>query len=230
MPGPRPGAPLRYRPVVLRWVGVVLLLGLGGGAGAAPPTEAGAGGIEIAYLNQTYTDLAGEIAPIGEGPLTIRLASPAHRVTLHRNRLVLVPNAGGDPEAWVEAEFEGRGDLVAHVEGGPMATRFEDRVAAPRQTLRLRGKARVARDPQGYTVFLVAAPPSAPVEIRSGVVADIVGVCESLAILGALDCGRLERALSRVNVPLRPERTAVRLPRERLSAAEIAYLDRFAAP
>lgn len=207
-----------------------MLLGLAAGAGAAPPVDAGSGGIEIRYLNRTYTDLDGEIAPIAEGPLAIRLASPAHQVTLHRNRLVLLPAAGGDPEAWVEAEFEGRGDLVADVEGGPMATRFEDRVAAPRQTLRLRGRARVTRDAHGYTVALVDTPPSAPLEIRSGLVADVVGVCESLAIFGAVNCGRLERALSRVNLPLRPERTRMHLPRERLSADEIAYLDRFAAP
>ena len=34
------------------------------------------GGIQIGYLNRTWTDLAGEASPVEEGPLSVRLRSP----------------------------------------------------------------------------------------------------------------------------------------------------------
>jgi hypothetical protein len=208
-------------------VGLVGLLGLLVAATSAPPADRG---IELEYLNQTHTNLKGELAPIQEGPLEIQLNSPNPRLTLHRNRLVLTPSASGDPDAWVEAEFEGAGDLVAHVEGGPVATQFQDHVVAPRQVVELRGKARVARDDEGYTLRLVKAPPSVPIRIRSGIVDRCVALCNGMGLFAAVDCGRLERALSTVQVPLRSEDPTLRIPRTRLSATDRTYLDRFVRP
>jgi hypothetical protein len=203
------------------------LLGLLMAASPAPPAHRG---IELAYLNQTYTDLDVAITPIREGPLAIQLGSPSHRMTLHRNRLVLNPRASGATDAWVEAEFEGTGDLLAQVEGGPMSTRFQDYVVAPRQVVQLRGKARVTRDAESYTLRLVEAPPNVPVRIRSRVVGRCVALCRGLGLFAVADCGRLERSLSTVRVPLDSGRTALRLPRARLSATDRSYLDRFVRP
>jgi hypothetical protein len=205
----------------LGWVG---LLGLLAAASPAPPTDRG---LELAYLNQTHTDLEVAPVPIREGPLAIQLSSPRHRVTLHRNRLVLSPRPGDDPDAWVEAEFEGAGDLVADIEGGPMATRLRDHVVAPRQVVVLRGKARITRDAESYTLRLLEAPPSVPVRIRSGVISRCVAFCRGLGVLAVADCGHLERSLSTVQVPLDADQAALRLPRAQLSAADRSYLDRF---
>jgi hypothetical protein len=207
-----------------RRLGLVGLLGLLVAATPAPPADPG---VELAHLNQTYADLDLDLAPIREGPLSVQLSSPRHRITLHGNRLVLRSNASGDPDVWVEAEFEGAGDLVADVGSGSMTTRFRDHVVAPRQVLRERGRARITRDAEGYTLRLLEAPPSVPVRIRSGVVGRCVALCNGLGLLAVVDCGRLERALSTVRVPLDAERAALRLPLAELSPRLRAYLDRF---
>lgn len=210
-----------------RRLGFAGLLGLLVAATPAPPEDPG---IELAFLNQTHTNLDIELAPIREGPLAIHLSSPSHQMTLHRNRLVLSPSAGEDPDARVAAEFEGAGDLVADVEGGSLATRLRDHVVAPRQIVELRGKARVTRDAEGYTLRVMEAPPSVPVRIRSGVVGRCVALCRGLGLLAVVDCARLERALSTVRVPLRSDQATLRLPRAQLRASDRAYLDRFVPP
>jgi hypothetical protein len=186
-------------------------------------------GIQIGYLNRTWTDLPGDARPVEEGPLSVRLRSPRNRITVHRNRLVLAPRPGGAPEARVEAELEGEGQLVADVGDGSFATSFTDRVSAPRQTVRIAGRARITRDAEGYLVTLVDGPASAPLEIRSQAIGRVLGLCEELGWLAALDCGRLRGSLSTVQVPLDGE-VGLSLPRERLAADERAYLDRFVAP
>lgn len=207
-----------------RRLGLVGLLGLLVAATPAPPAGPG---VELAHLNQTYANLELGLAPIREGPLSVQLSSPRHRMTLHHNRLVLRSNGSGDPDAWVEAEFEGAGDLVADVGSGSMTTRFQDHVLAPRQVLRVRGRARILRDAEGYALRVLEAPPSVPVRIRSGVVGRCVALCNGLGLLAVVDCGRLERALSTVQVPLDAEQATVRIPRAELSLTERAYLDRF---
>jgi len=205
-------------------VGFVALLGLLAAALSAPPDDPG---VELGYLNQTHSNLDIEIPPIQEGPLRVRLSSPSHRLTLHHNRLVLQPSGGRDPDAWVEAELEGAGDLVAKIESGSVATQFQDHVIVPRQVVRLQGKARVARDAESYMLRLVEGPSSVPVRIRSGVIDRCVALCKGLGMFTAVDCGRLEKALSTVHVPLRSEETALRIPRAQLAESERAYLDRF---
>jgi hypothetical protein len=170
--------------VTSRRLGFVGLLGLLVAATPAPPEDRG---VELAFLNQTHTNLDIELAPIQEGPLAIHLSSPSHQMTLHRHRLVLSPSASGDPDAWVAAEFEGAGDLVAEVEGVSLATRLRDHVVAPRQFVELRGKARVTRDAEGYTLRVVEAPPSVPVRIQSGVVGRCVALCRGLGHRAYLD-------------------------------------------
>jgi hypothetical protein len=214
---------------VARALGVALFALVALPALADPPAS-DPGGIQIGYLNRTWTDLAGEASPVDEGPLSVRLRSPENRITVHRNRLALAPRAGGDPDARIEAEFEGEGRLVAEVGDGRFATTFTDRVTAPRQSVRVAGRVRVTRDAGAYRVTLVEGPASAPVEIRSEAIRRVLGLCEEIGWLAALDCGRLRGRLSTVHLPLGDDRRTLRLPRERLGAAERAYLDRFVAP
>jgi len=213
--------------VTWQHLGLAGLLGLLMATTSAPPAGQG---VELAYLNQTRTNLDFELAPIQEGPLSIQLSSPSHRLTLHRNRLVLTPGADGDPDVWVGAEFEGAGDLVADLEGGTLATQLRDHVVVPRQVVQLRGKVRVTRDAESYSLRVLEAAPSVPVRIRSGLIDRCVAVCRGLGLLAVVDCGRLERALSTVQVPIRSDQAILRLPNARLSATDRAYLDRFVRP
>jgi hypothetical protein len=187
------------------------------------------GGIEIGYLNRTWTDLGTEGIPVEEGPLTVRLRSPENRVTVYRNRLVLAGRPGSDPDARVEAEFEGEGRLVADVGGGRFATTFNDRVRAPRQRVSVKGRARITRDAKAYHVTLVDGPESAPVKIHSEAIGEVLRFCGDVGWLAALDCERLRASLSTVRVPLGDRGRTLSLPRESLGAQERAYLDRFLA-
>ena len=186
-------------------------------------------GVEIAYLNRTWTHLEGELNPVQEGPLSVRLRSPQQRVSVHRNRLVLAVVRPGESDAQIEARFEGEGQLVADIEGGPFATTLTDRVSAPLQSVRVQGRVRITRDADAYHVRFVDAPASAPVKIQSRLVGEVVGLCEQLGGLAVVDCDRLRESLSTVQVPLGGGDRALRLPREQLGAEERAYLDRFAA-
>jgi hypothetical protein len=191
---------------------------------AAPPSS---DSIQIGWLNRTWTNVEGEVTPVEQGVLTIRLRSPENRVTVHRNRLVLAARDFGDPDATIDVEFEGQGRLVADVGGGAAATSFTDDVVAPRQSVRVQGRARVARGPEAYTVTLTEGPPSAPVKIQSRVIDDVVLLCEDLGWLAALDCEALRGALSTVRIPLAGQDRSVTLPRAQLTPEERAYLDRF---
>jgi hypothetical protein len=193
--------------------------------GAAPAPQA----IQIGYLNRTWTNLEGEVSPVEQGLLSVRLRSPEHRVTVHRNRLALAQRDFGDPDAQIDVDFEGEGRLIADVGSGAAATSFTDDVVAPRQSVRVRGRARVARDAEAYHLTLVDGPPSAPVKIRSRVIDDVVLLCEDLGWLAAVDCDALRASLSTVQIPLAGHDRSVRLPRAQLTPEERAYLDRFVA-
>jgi hypothetical protein len=214
--GVRPRALVRGLPLL------VALAGIGGARGADE-------GIEIAYLNRTWTDLEGELDPVREGPLSVRLRSPQQRVTVHHNRLVLAAVRPGETDARVEARFEGEGQLVADVEGGPFATTLTDRVRAPLQSVLVKGRVSITRDADAYQVRFVDGRTSAPVKIESRLAGEVVALCGDLGGLAVVDCNRLRESLSTVQVPLAGGDRALRLPRESLGAQERAYLDRFVA-
>ena len=111
-----------------------------------------------------------------------------------------------------------------------MGTQLRDHVVVPRQTVPLRGKARVAREAESYRLQLLEMPPSVPVRIRSRVVDRCVAICRGLGLLAVVDCARLERALSTVQVPIRSDQAILRLPKSQLGPTERAYLDRFVRP
>ena len=59
----------------------VLLVASGGAQTAAP------GQLQFGRLNRTYSDVITEIEPIRQGPVTVRLSSPRHQLTV-RNHLL----------------------------------------------------------------------------------------------------------------------------------------------
>lgn len=187
--------------------------------------------IELRSLNGTYTGLDTGLAPIEEGPLTIRLSSPEHRLVVHGNRLTLRRNYRGRFDAAVEIELEGEGRLIADVEGAGINNRFTDEVKAKRQTVEVRGEVRLEAAEDGYRFTVVRPGPAVSLEIESRLAGQIVDVCRVVALLPLFDlgCDRVEAALSVVRIPL-PERGRVLLlPAERLTDEERAFFDRLAA-
>lgn len=188
--------------------------------------------IELRFLNGVYTDLDSDIDPVRQGPLTIRISSPRHQVTVHGNRVWLVPRPDGTLEATVEVDFEGGGDLVAEIEGGGATTPFQDTVTAPRQTVRVTGRTRMEGLAEGYLMTVEEAPPTVTLRIRSELATNLVRVCEALAGFLGLDCSGLEAALSVVTVPLPQPGEQFLVPAALLTPEERAYFDHFlpAAP
>lgn len=191
---------------------------------------AGPGKIELGFLNGDYQELDQRLKPVQQGPLTITLTSPDHRLKVHRNELVFKPRADGVIDARVEVDFEGDGDLVADLEGVGVATRFNDKVAVRRQLMVVEGTARLERIEGGYQVTLVEKPTASPVEIESRMMSQIVDLCsglDSLPLL-ALDCPALDRSLTHLAPPLPEPGEQFFLSSDRLSAKERKFFDRYA--
>ncbi len=189
------------------------------------------GGVtELGFLNGTYSQLAPQLQPIEHSGLKIRLTSPQQELQVWRNQLSFQP-AGGDVFAVdLEVELTGFGELIADLEGAGMSTRFSDRVEAPRQTVKLAGKAKVARTDEGFLVTVLEAPSHLRLVVKSQAIGKILDLCRGLDSIPLLsfDCPGLEQALSRVRVPLPPPGGQVLLPKERLTPAEQAFFARLA--
>lgn len=194
-------------------------------AAAAPPTER----LEIHSLNGVYNDLGSELRPVQRGTLELRVGSPEHRLTVHGNTLTLADEDGdGVVDMELEIDFEGEGLLT--IELVATGTRFEDRVAAPRQTVRMAGRARLARVDGGFDLTVVEAPASVGLRIESGLADKLVGVCKSFAALFAADCDGFAKALAVANVPMPQPGESFFLDDTRLTQQERKALERFASP
>ncbi|HEX3529778.1 MAG TPA: hypothetical protein VH988_22185, partial [Thermoanaerobaculia bacterium] len=95
---------------------------VGPGAQAVP----GAGNLRFERLNRTYSQVALEILPVEEGPVTVRLSSPRNSLVVRSHSLRLEPGAGNSFTADLQVEFLGKGWLVADVEVGGLSTRLQD--------------------------------------------------------------------------------------------------------
>ncbi len=175
-------------------------------------------------MNGVYEDLDSNLQPIEQGSITIRVSSPKHELTVHGNRLTLVPKAGGTLEAAIEVDFEGGGHLIADVE---RIGRFEDQVEAPRQRARAAGTVRLARADDNYLFIVVTGDPYARLEIKSGVANQIVVACRVFAMLMNLPCDGIEKSLAVVRVPMPGPGEQFQVPADLLTDGEKAFLDRF---
>lgn len=185
--------------------------------------------VEIRFVNGIYENLAVEPRPVKQGPLTVKVSSPEHRLTVHGNRLRLERNGDGTIDASMEVDFEGRGRLVADITG---IGRFNDDVEAPRQTVHASGTVRIESVQGGYLFTVVEAEPSVALEIESGVARQVVGACRTAAMIPLLrlPCDGLDAALTSINVPLPEPGKQVLLPSAEMTRKERAFFNRFAAP
>ena len=153
-------------------------------------------------LNRTYTDLVTDLAPIQQGAVTLRLSSPEHSLVVKRNQLRLRPAEGGAHAGRMELDILGKGWLVADVEGVGIATRLEDELLVPPQTLAVEAKVKLQRAEGGYSVTTVELPRRVEVRIQSKLANQLVSWCEGLALLLPMDCAGMERSLSVAAIPM----------------------------
>lgn len=201
----------------------------------AGPAPAMAEGVELGFLNVTYTGLDSGLEPIREGPLTISLSSPEHRLTVYSSRLTLQPIAGDAPggrfAARLEIELDGEGRLIADVEGAGARKRFADEVTASRQTVVATGEVTVEAVADGFLFTLEKPGPAVALEIQSALAGQIVGLCRALAVLPLFDlgCDSLERGLSVARIPMPKPGTPVLLRYAVLSESEREALEAMVA-
>jgi len=193
---------------------------------AAEPTE-----LRLSRFNRVYEDLAGELEPIEAPPIRIRLSSPSQRLLIKDNVARLRPLGSGRFAGTVELELLGKGQLIAEIDLAGAPQRLEDEVLLPRQRVSLDGVARIERVEGGYRVVPEELPPSIRVEIRSQLINQLIGVCSgaSLLSLGSLDCGPVEDALQRPEIPLSGQVGELLLGDGDLTDGEREALDRLLA-
>ena len=200
-------------------------LALAEGGAASPATSE----FQFSRFNRSYENLVGDLAPFEQGPIRLQLSSPRHVLVLKSHRLLLTPAADGTHQAELEFEFLGSGWLVGDLFLGETAQRLEDELVVPPQKQRLESRVRIARGQSGYLFTPLTLPSALQVEVRSRLGNQFLRLCDgaSLLTLGALDCGGLERAFSRVRVPLPPPGDTYLLPDGELTEADRAALDSY---
>ena len=212
----------------------LLLLGAAACLTAAPAAGAEPTyGLRFEKLNRTYSDFVGELAPIGDEGLSVRLQSPKQVIVLRDHRIRLTPIAGeaGVFAGEVELDVQGKGDLIADVTIGPMVRNLTDVVVVPQQTLRLAAKVRIRRVADGYEVVPEELPERLEVAVQSQTINQILTLCDQAATLslGAVDCTGLDRSLTRPAVPI-PGGGTFLLADENLTDADRARLDALLGP
>ena len=216
-------------PIARKALRSALLVGIAISFGAALAVAAETTyGLQFAKLNRTYSDFVGELAPIGEEGLSVRLQSPKQAIILRANRIRLTPIAGetGAFAGEVELDVQGKGDLIADVTIGPMVRNLTDVLVVPPQTLRLAAKVRIRRVADGYEVLPEKLPERIEVAVQSQTINQILTLCDQAATLslGAVDCSGLDHSLTRPAVPI-PGGGSFFLGDENLTDADRAALD-----
>lgn len=198
----------------------------------AVSSEAESASVELTRFNAEYRNLDQGIAPINQGGITILFSSPEHVFTVYSNRLELAPaDAEGVLPAALEVDFEGAGRIIAEISAGSAGgNKIEDAVEAPRQTIRVEGKIRLAARPDGYLVTLVERPDTAQLDIKSQMAQNLLGLCQLFERLPfvPVDCSGLGAALSVVTAPLPEPGTELLLPNALLTEDEQSFLAGFA--
>ena len=187
---------------------VLAALGMASTLPAAPlETEGPTVELRFVKLNRTYSDFVGELAPIGEDGMSVRLTSPSQTLILRDHRIRLTRIAGAAPgtvAAAVELDVQGKGSLVADVTMGPIARQLTDEVVVPPQTIRIDARVRIRRVAAGYEVTPEQVPASVEVAVQSRTINEILALCDQAATLslGAIDCSGLNGALTHPAVPI----------------------------
>ena len=179
-------------------------------------------------LNRGYEMDGSQIAPVQQGPMTIHLQSPRNSLVLKDHSVALTPLGDGTYDTSIVLDFLGSGDLIADlVTDAGTTQRFDDLVIVPRQAVRVNGRVRFARVPNGWDVTALRLPKQVEIGIQSRLVGNLVTMCGTMGVFLGLDCDSLDRSLSRVDVPLPEAGSVFFLPEEELTEREVQALEGF---
>jgi hypothetical protein len=180
-----------------------------------------AGEIHFSKLHRSYTNLVSDLAPIVQGPLTLRMSSPSHVLTVKDTRLRMTAAPAGTQAIHLEIDLSGKGWLVGDVEASGMTTRLQDELFVLPQTVVLDAKVRLRRAASGFVVEALELPAQVEVQIQSRLTSELLQWCTGISIFAGFDCSGLERALTRIAVPLPAAAgAAYELPDSELTAEE----------
>jgi len=196
------------------------------GAAAASAQDTGRD-FSFVKLNRTYNNLVSNLAPIEQGPVVLRLSSPEHSLVVQSNRLRLRPLEGGVHAGRMELAILGKGWLVADVEGAGMASRLEDELYVPPQSLVVEAKVKLARREGGYGVTTVELPRQIQVNIQSKLSNQLLSWCDGLSLLLPLNCEAMGRSLSVATIPMPEAGGEYFLEDAELTAEDRAALDAY---
>ncbi len=199
--------------------GLVLALASGGAGGLGRP-------LEFPRLNQTYRDLAPEIAPVSSGGVEVRLRSPANSLTVRSHRLELEPLPDGSVAFLATASVLGKAQLVVELDAGGVPAELADEVVLPIQDVEVAGRAEVRRTEEGYEVVPRELPSHVALAVQSRLAGQLVTWCDFTSILlSTLECSGLDQALSRVRLPLPAPGETYFVEASSLLPEELATLD-----
>jgi hypothetical protein len=207
------------------------VLAAGLAAVAAFAADDGGRDFRFARLNRTYEDVATGFAPIEMDPLKVTITSPHQTVIVREHKLRLVPQADGSFLGTLDLDFLGKGQLEADLDLGSVTKHLSDLVVVPPQHETVAGRVRIVKVDGGYKVTTVELPAKLGVGIESRLANDVISLCDtaSFMALGSLDCGGLERSLTRPEIPLPGPGQDFFLAAAELDDAERAAFDAFLA-
>ena len=179
-------------------------------------------------LNKTYQDIAPEIGEINQRPLRIRLSSQKQVVVLKQHRLSVHPLEGRVHQADLSLAFEGSGDLMADIDLAGLTGQLSDQFFIPFQKKEIQGTVKVERGEKGYHITPVKFPKQVTVEIRSKLANRLIEWCGQFSLLptSLLDCGALDRSLTRLKIPI-PKDQSYFLADESLTPEERSALQKY---
>lgn len=187
--------------------------------------------MSISALNRVFDSLETGFVPIEQGPVTINISSPAHRLEIFENRLAFTESERHEDgvEVLFEVDLAGWGDLIATLETVAGSTPYEDRVTVERQWVKAEAVIRLVPTEKGYDMTLLEAlTPTVGFQIESDMAQQIVETCRAFAaLLPGLGCDGVSASLARIEAPLPEAGTQYEINGAYLTEEERAIFDRF---
>lgn len=155
-------------------------------------------------VDGVHENLDIDISPIELGPVVIRLSTPTHRLEVLEHELQLGPAGDGAEIGRVRARFSGQAHLVAELGVGEVTSEIDDNIELPLQEIDLRGRVELVREEDGYRVKTLETPSHVEVQVESDLAGRLELLCRGFAVMamGNVDCEALDRALTRIQLPL----------------------------
>lgn len=184
---------------------------------------------EFESYNREYVNVRPNASWEAEGPLEVRMTSPAHRLRIFDHHVDLRRRGAELYETRIRVHFAGDGEVIAEIGMGSTLQTLEDHVHAPDQEVEVRALVRFREIEDGFEMETVELPGSVTVVIESELGERMVSVCQSAFAFLGIRCSLVEAMFSRAIVPLPEAGGTYFLSHESLTRAERIRLSRFLA-